>query len=49
MIPDRVNKPKPHEPAEQKIELQTLHQLAFETDGIEGLQQQRPQQLLWDN
>jgi hypothetical protein len=39
MIPDRVINPKPHEPAEQKIKLQTLHQLAFGTDGIEGLQQ----------
>ena len=39
-------RPRDHEPAEQKVELQLLHQLAFRADRVESLQKKRPQQLL---
>jgi hypothetical protein len=38
MIPGRVVDPEPDEPAEQQIELQTLHQLPLGPDRIERLQ-----------
>jgi hypothetical protein len=37
------------EPAEQQVVLQLLHQQPFAADGVQRLQQQRPEQLLgWD-
>ena len=41
MIPNGIVHAKPHELAEQKVELQPLHQLALRADRIES-----PQQLL---
>jgi hypothetical protein len=49
MVPDRIIHPEPHEPAEQKVELHPLHQLALRAHPIEGLQQHRPQQFLRRN
>jgi hypothetical protein len=37
---------EPDEPAEQEVEVEPLHQLAFRTDRIERLQQERAAQLL---
>ncbi len=48
-IPHRIVDSKPHEPAEQKIELQPLHQLTLRANRIEQLQQAGPQQLLRRN
>src|SRR5438093_5437293 len=49
MIPNRVIHAKAHEPAEQQIELQPLHQLALGAHSVKRLQQHRPQQLLQCN
>src|SRR5258708_10104847 len=49
MVPHRIVDPKTHEPAEQQIELQTVHQLALGTHPIERLQQHRSQKLLRRN
>src|SRR6266850_829523 len=49
MVPDRIINAKPDKPAEQKVKLQSLHQLAFRADAIERLQQHRPKQLLRRN
>ena len=46
VIPHRIVNADPHEPAEQKIELQPLHQLPLRADRIERLQKHRPQKLL---
>ena len=48
-MPDRLIRRKPHEPAEEQVVFQLLHQHAFATDGIEQLQQQRAQQPLRRN
>ena len=45
-VPHPLFDPETHEPAEQKVELQLLHQLAFRADRVESLQKKRPQQLL---
>src|SRR5829696_1023724 len=44
--PDAVVHPQAHEPAEQNVEVQLLHQLPLTPDAVERLQQQGPQQLL---
>jgi hypothetical protein len=46
MVPSRVVHPQPHEPAEQKVELHPLHQLALRPDAVKRLQQHRPKQSL---
>jgi hypothetical protein len=46
VVPDRIVDAEPHEPAEQEVEVEPLHQLTFQADRVEGLQQQRAQQLL---
>src|SRR6266446_4190885 len=46
MIPDRIVHPQPHEPAEQKVELHPLHQLALGAYPVKSLQQHCPQKLL---
>jgi len=45
-VPHRIVHPKPHEPAEQQVELDPLDQLALGADRIERLQQQGAQQPL---
>jgi hypothetical protein len=45
-MPDRIVDPEPHEPAEQKVVVQLLHQQPFGAYRVERLQQQRPQQPL---
>ena len=45
-VPHRRVHRQTDEPAEQKVVVQLLHQLALRTDGVEGLMQKRPQQLL---
>src|SRR3984957_20327598 len=49
MIPRRLIDADPDEPAEQKIELQPLHQLALRPDRIKPLQQHPPPQLFRRN
>jgi hypothetical protein len=39
----------PKEPAEQQVVIELLHQLALRAHRVEGLEQQRPQQLLRRN
>src|SRR5262249_34912792 len=46
MVPSRIIDANAHEPAEQKIVLQTLHKEPLRADRIEGLQQHCPEQLL---
>ena len=46
VVPDRIVDAEPDEPAEQEVEVEPLHQLPLRADRVEGLQQQRPQQLL---
>ena len=41
-FPHPLVDPETHEPAEQKVELQLLHQLALRADRIESLQKKRP-------
>jgi hypothetical protein len=49
MVPRRVIDADTHEPAEQKIVFQPLHEQPLRADRVERLQQHRPQQLLrWD-
>ena len=43
-VPRRVVDAQPDEPAEQKVEVDPLHQLALGADAVERLQQQRPKQ-----
>ena len=45
-VPHRIVHVQAHEPAVQQVVIQLLHQLPFAADGVEHLQQQRPQQLL---
>jgi hypothetical protein len=45
-VPDRVVHAEPDEPSEQQVEVDPLDQLAFRANGVEGLQQHRPQQPL---
>ena len=45
-VPHRRVHRQSDEPAEQQVVVQLLHQLTLRTDGVEGLQQKRPQQLL---
>ena len=49
MVPDRIIHPKTDKPAEQKVELQPLHQLPLRTNAVKRLQQHRPKQLLRRN
>ena len=44
--PDRIVHRKSDEPPEQEVVVELLHQLPLRADGVEGLQQQRAQQLL---
>ncbi len=46
MVPARIVDPQAHEPAEQQVELQPLHQLPLRADRIERLQRHRLQQHL---
>jgi hypothetical protein len=46
MVPRRIVDAEADEPAEQQIELQSLHQLPLRTDRIERLQQHRSQRFL---
>ncbi len=46
MAPQYVAYSEADEPAEQKLEVQPLHQLPFRADAVKHLQQHRPQQLL---
>jgi len=46
VIPGRIIDPEPDKPAEEQVVLEPLHQLAFGADGIEGLQEHGPEQLL---
>ena len=46
MVPGRLVRREPDEPAEQEVELEPLHQLALRADRVERLQQHRPQQHL---
>ena len=46
MVPDRITRAKTDKPAEQKVELQSLHQLALGANTAKRLQQHRPKQLL---
>ena len=48
-VPDGVIHVEPHEPAVQHVVIQLFHQLPFTADGVEHLQQQRPQQFLGRN
>lgn len=43
MAPDYVVNSEADEPAEQKLEVQPLHQLPFQADAVNHLQQHRPQ------
>lgn len=43
-MPDRLIGGKAHEPAEQQVVLELLHEHPLAADGIQHLQQQRPQQ-----
>ena len=45
-VPDRRVDRQANEPAEQQVVVELLHQLALRAHRIEGLEQQRPQQLL---
>ena len=45
-VPDRVVRIKADEPAEEQVVVELFHQQALRADRVEGLQQQRPQQLL---
>ncbi len=45
-VPGPVVDAEPHEPAEQQVELQALHELALRAKRVERLQQQRPHQPL---
>jgi hypothetical protein len=45
-IPNRIVNRQAGKPAEQQIEIELFHQLAFRSHRIEGLQQKRPQQPL---
>src|SRR5450759_381303 len=45
-VPNRVLDAQAHEPAEEHVVLQLLDQLSLAADGVEHLQQQRPQLLL---
>src|SRR5688572_20475471 len=47
MVPRRIVHTQPHEPAEQKVELHSLHQLTFRANAVKGLKQHRPQQPFW--
>ena len=40
--PAKAEPAKTHEPAEEKVELQSLHELPLRTDRIKGLQEHRP-------
>jgi hypothetical protein len=46
VIPDRVIDRQPHEPAEQQVELQPLHQQALGADRVKRLEEHRSQQHL---
>jgi hypothetical protein len=46
IVPRRIVHPKPDEPAEQKIELHSFHQMPLRANPIKCLQQHRPKQLL---
>lgn len=45
-IPDRRIHRQANEPAEEQVVIHLLHELALRADRIEGLQEQRTQQLL---
>jgi hypothetical protein len=45
-IPRGLVNAQPHEPAEQEVVFQPLHDLALGADAVEGLKQQRPKQPL---
>jgi len=47
--PDRVIETQAHEPPEQQVVVQLLHQLSLAANRIQRLQQQRAQQLLGRN
>ena len=49
VIPHRIVDPNADEPAEQKVVLQPLHQLALRSDRIESLQEHRSKKLLRRN
>src|SRR5580698_1558711 len=44
--PDLIVRRQPNEPAKKKIVIELLHQLAFRTDAVEHLKQERAQELL---
>jgi len=46
VMPNRIVNAQFHEPAEQQVELQSLHQLALRTYRVKRLQQGGSQQLL---
>jgi hypothetical protein len=46
VIPGRIIDPEPDEPPEEEIVLEALHQLSFRADGIKGLQEHGPDELL---
>ena len=46
VIPGRVVDPEPDKPPEKQVVVEPLHELAFRADGVEGLQEHGPQQLL---
>jgi len=45
--PDRIVDPKPDEPPEQEIMIQSHHELALGSNGIQRLQEHGPQETLW--
>jgi hypothetical protein len=49
MVPDGIIHAKTDKPAEQKVELQSLHQLALGANAVKRLQHHRPKQLLRRN
>ena len=46
VVPDGIVDAEPHEPAEQQVVVELLHQLALGADRVEGLDQRAAQQLL---